>query len=191
LMKKLRFFLVITLIAIVCSGCAVSLPFNNRLSYQSVIDARNFAATTKGPISVKWIPPSFPWRIDTEVTSGFVGGGSRTRIPTGIALASRILEALDTSVGVVGSSNKALTIEIIEAKTEFEYSAGFLIITPAIDIARCKLEAEFTIGDRRWKEKFFSESNDPNMSGMSRTAVVEKVWDDIAIQVVRSVTQHL
>jgi len=191
LMKKLRLFLVITMIAIVYSGCAVSLPFNNRLSYQAVIDARNFAATTKGPISVKWIPPSFPWHIDTEVTSGFVGEGSQTRIPTGIALASRILEALDTSIGVIGSSNKTLTIEIIEAKTAFEYSAGLLIITPAIDKASCKLEAEFTIGDRRWKEKFFAESIDPNMSGMSRTFVVEKVWDDIAIQVVRSVTQHL
>jgi hypothetical protein len=190
-MKKLRLFLVITMITVVCSGCAVSLPFNNRLSYPAVRDAKNFAAKNKGPISVKWIPPSFPERIDVQVPRGFVGGVLQTRIPTGVGLASRILEALDTLIGVIDSSNKTLTIEIIEAKTEFEYSAGFLIITPAIDVGRCKLEAEFTIGDMHWKEKFFSESKDPTMSGMSRTAVLEKVWDDIAIQVARSVIQHL
>jgi hypothetical protein len=191
LMKKLRLFFVITMIAIVCSGCAISLPFNNRLSYPAVRDAKNFAATTKGPISVKWIPPSFPERIDVQGASGFVGGGSQTRIPTGVGLANRILEAFDTSIGLLDSSNKTLTIEIIKAETEFEYSAGFFNITPAIDVGRCKLEVEFAIGDKRWKEKFFSESKDPTIGGTSQTAVVEKVWDDIAIQVARNVIQHL
>lgn len=52
-MKQLRLFLLITMIAVVFSGCAISLPFNNRLSYPAVRDAKNFVATTKGPISVK------------------------------------------------------------------------------------------------------------------------------------------
>jgi hypothetical protein len=190
-MKKLRLFLAVTIIAVVCSGCAVNLPFNNRLSYPAVRDAKNFAETTKGPIAVKWIPPSFPERIDVQGASGFVGGGSRTRIPTGAGLANRILEAFDASIGVLDSSNKTLTIEIIKAETEFEYSAGFFNITPSIDVGRCRLEAEFAIGDKRWKEKFFSESKDPTIGGTSQTAVVEKVWDDIAIQVVKNVIQHL
>lgn len=190
-MKKLRLFLVVTIITVICSGCAVNLPFNNRLSYPSVRDAKNFAETTKGPIAVKWIPPSFPERIDVQGASGFVGGGSQTRIPTGVGLTNRILEAFDASIGVLDSSNKTLTIEIIKAETEFEYSAGFFNITPAIDVGRCRLEAEFATGDKRWKEKFFSESKDPTIGGTSQTAVVEKVWDDIAIQVVKNVIQHL
>ena len=190
-MKKLILFLAITMIAVVCSGCAVSLPFNNRLSYPAVRDAKNFAATTKGPISVKWIPPSFPQRIDVKGASGFVGSLSQTRIPTGVGLSSRILEALDTSIGLLDSSNKTLTIEIIKAETQYEYSAGIFNITPAIDVGRCKLEAKFAIGDKRWEEKFFSELKDPTIGGTSQTAVVEKVWDDIAIQVARSVIQHL
>jgi len=190
-MKKLRVFLIVTIIAAVCSGCAISLPFNNRLSYQAVRDAKNLAATTKGPISLKWIPPSFPERIDVQGASGFVGGGSKTRIPTGVGLANRILEAFDASIGVLDSSNKTLTIEIVNAETEFEYSAGFFNITPAIDVGRCRFEAEFAIGDKRWKDKFFSESKDPTIGGTSQTAIVEKVWDEIAIQVVRNVIQHL
>jgi len=53
------------------------------------------------------------------------------------------------------------------------------------------LEADFSIGEKRWKEKFFSESKDPTIGGTSQTGIVEKVWDDIAIQVVRNVMQHL
>ncbi len=190
-MKKLGLFLVITMIAVICFGCAFSVPFDNGPSYPAVHDAKNFAATTKGPISVKWIPPSFSERIDVQGAPGFIGGGSQTRIPTGGALASRIVVALDNSIGVIDSSNKTLTIEIIKAETELEYSAGFFNITPAIDLGRCKLEAEFTIGDRRWKENFISESRAPTIGGTSQTAVLEQVWDDIAIQVVQSVLQHL
>ncbi|KXS31667.1 MAG: Uncharacterized protein AWT59_2226 [Candidatus Gallionella acididurans] len=167
------------------------MPFDNRLSYQAVSNAKNFAATTKGPISVKWTPPSFPERIDVQGSSGFIGGATQTRIPTGVGLANRILEALDTSIGLLDSSNKTLTIKIIKAKTEFEYSAGIFNATPSIDLGRCKLEAEFSIGDKRWKEEFFSESKVSTVGGTSQTAVVEKVWDDIAIQVDKSVMQHL
>jgi len=190
-MRKLRLVLVGAIAVFLCSGCAVNLPFNNRLSYPAVREAKNFASNSKGPISVKWIPPSFPERIDVQGASGFVGGGSQTRIPTGVGLANRILEALDSSVGVLESSNKTLTIEIIEAKTEFEYSAGFFNVTPAIDLGRCRLEATFTIGEKHWKEKFFSESKDPTIGGTSQTAIVEKVWDDIAIQVVRNIMKNL
>ena len=190
-MKKLELFLVITMIAVICFGCAFSVPFDNGPSYPAVRDAKNFAATTKGPISVKWIPPSFLEHIDVQDAPGVIGGGSQTRISTGAGLASRILVVLDNSIGVIDSSNKTLTIEIIKAKTEFEYTAGFFSDNPVIDLGKCELDAEFTIGDRRWEEKFSSESKAPTIGGTSQTAVLEKVWDDIAIQVVQSVLQHL
>jgi hypothetical protein len=191
-MKKMGSFLVITMIAAICSGCGTyNVPFNSGHSYTAAHNTKNFSATTKGPISVKWIPPSFLEHIDVQDAPGVIGGGSQTRIPTGAGLASRILVILDNSIGVIDSSNKILTIEIIKAKTEFEYTAGFFSNTPVIDLGRCELEAEFTIGDKRWDDKFSSESNAPTFGDTSQTAVLEKVWDDIAIQVVQSVLQHL
>ncbi len=190
-MKKLRIFFVIVMVAVFCSGCAVNLPFNNRLSYSAVSSAKDLAVKAKGPIAVKWVPPSFPERVDVQGASGYVGGVSQTRIPIGVGLANRISEGLDSAIGVNDSSKKILTIDIYNAKTEFEYSAGIFNVTPAIDVARCTLEAEFSIGKKRWKETFFSELKDPTIGGSSQTGVVEKVWDDIAIQVVRNVVKNL
>jgi len=98
---------------------------------------------------------------------------------------------LDVMVGVKKSSDKILTITVIEAKSEFEYSAGFFNITPAIDVGRSVFEAEFICGDKRWKEKFTTEEKDPTIGGTSQTGVLEKVWDNIALQVGRSVSQHM
>lgn len=190
-MKMWRVLLAITMISVFCSGCAVNLPFNNRLSYSAVSSAKNLAAKAKGPIAVKWVPPGFPERIDVQGASGYVGGASQTRIPIGAGLANRITEGLDSAMGVNDSSKKILTIDIYNAKTEFEYSAGIFNVTPAIDVARCTLEAEFSIGKKRWKETFSSELKDPTIGGSSQTGVVEQVWDDIAIQVVKNVVSHL
>ncbi len=190
-MKKWRVFLVITMIAVFCSGCAVNLPFNNRLSYSAVSSAKDLAAKAKGPIAVKWMQPGFPERIDVQGASGYVGGASQTRIPIGEGLANRISEGLDNAVGVNDSSKKILTIDIYNAKTEFEYSAGIFNVTPAIDFAKCTLEVKFSIGKKSWQETFYSELDDPTIGGSSTTGVVEKVWDDIAIQVVKNVVSHL
>lgn len=189
-MKRLVLIFVI-MITTVCSGCAINLPFNNRLSYSAVQNAKKTTSINEGPISIKWIPIDFPERIDIQGASGFVGGGSQTRIPTGVALANRISEVLDNSVGIVASSNKVLIIEIINAQSEFEYSAGFFNVTPAIDVGRCKLEAKFNIGNKKWTDKFSSEVKDPTIGGTSQTATLEKAWDDIAIQVGKSVLQNL
>jgi hypothetical protein len=80
---------------------------------------------------------------------------------------------------------------VIEAKSEFEYSAGLFYVCPAIDVGRCVFEAEFICGDKRWKEKFTTEEKDPTIDGTSQTIVLEKVWDNIALQVGRNVIQHM
>lgn len=183
--------LVFLFIALLTSGCIVNLPFNNRLAYPTVQDAKDISDNQKGPIVVKWIPQTFPDRIDVQGASGFVGGGSQTRIPTGVGLSNRIIEVLDVMFGVEKSSDKVLTITVIEAKSEFEYSAGFFNVTPAIDVGRCVFEAEFICGDSRWKEKFTADEKDPTIGGTSQTGVLEKVWDNIALQVGRSVSQHI
>jgi hypothetical protein len=173
------------------SGCAINLPFNSRLSYQTVVDAEHLSAKSEGPIAIRWVPDSFPQRIDTQGASGFVGGGSRTRVPTGVALAGRILEGLDASVGVLDSSKKTLTITVVRAETKFQYSAGFFNVTPAIDEGECTLEASFSLGDKSWSQTFHYRLTDSKVGGTSQTAILEKVWDNIAFQVVQNVVEHI
>ena len=177
--------------ALVLSGCAINLPFNERLAYQTVIDAQHLSAKSEGPIAIRWSPDSFPQRIDTQGASGFVGGGSRTRIPTGVALAGRILEGLDSSVGVLESSKKTLTITVVKAETKFQYSAGFFNVTPAIDAGECTFEATFAIGGTTWTQTFHAEATDPKVGGTSQIGTLEKVWDNVALQVVQNVVEHL
>lgn len=173
------------------SGCTVTLPFNSRPSFDTVTQARGLNATSEGPVSVTWVPSSFPDRVDVEGASGFVGGGSRTRIPTGPGLSSRILETLDAAVGVNSSAPKVLTVTIKNAKTKFQYSAGIFNVTPAIDQASCDLDVDFAVGSDRWSQTFHAEAKDPKVGGTSQTGLVEQVWDDIALQVTKNVVAHM
>jgi hypothetical protein len=99
-----------------------------------------------------------------------------------VGLASRILEVLDTAIGVNDSSTTILTITVLEAKSEFEYASGIVNVTPTIDVGRCFFEAKFRLGDKTWQEQFTAEAKDPTIGGTSPTGTLEKVWDDIALQ---------
>lgn len=190
IMRKLWPTIVVA-VASACSGCAINLPFTSRLSYNTVHQAKDLSAKDEGPITLQWIPTSFPSRVDVQGASGFVGGGSRTRVPTGIGLSSRILEALDAAVGVTDSSDKVLVMTIKNAETKFEYSAGFFNATPAIDEASCNLDIDFAMGALHWEQSFHAEAKDPKVGGSSQTGVVEGVWDDVAYQVAKNVVEHL
>jgi hypothetical protein len=176
---------------VLLSGCAVNLPFNTRPSFDTVTRARDLNAKAEGPVTVTWAPSSFPDRVDVEGASGFVGGGSRTRIPTGPGLSSRILETLDAAVGVNSSASKVLTLTIKNAQTKFQYSAGIFNVTPSIDRASCDLDVEFAVGSAHWSQTFHAEAKDPKVGGTSQTSLVEHVWDDIALQVTRDVVAHM
>ena len=182
---------ILCLLVLFMTGCTVNLPFNHRMSYSSVGEIKNIPHSQQEPISVQWIPPSFPERIDIQGASGFVGGASQTRIPTGVGLSNRIIEALDVAIGINNRSTRHLSISIINTENRFEYSAGFFNVTPAIDVGQCILEAEFTFADKHWKETFTASEKDPTIGGTSQTGILEKVWDKIAVQVARSVLSHL
>jgi len=172
------------------TNCAVTLPFNHRLAYDSVTQVKAIKAPV-GPLSLVWIPGNFPERIDTQGASGFVGMASQTRIPTGVGLASRITEALDAAAGVSPAAERKLTIRILKADSRFEYSAGIFNVTEVIDEGRCTLEAEFTSGDITWTGKFEAKDREGRVGGRSATGVLESVWDDIAVQVAKDVVNHL
>lgn len=190
-MNKKSLLLVVVVGLGTLSGCTVTLPFNTRPSFDTVTQARGLNAKSEGPVKVTWVPSSFPDRIDVEGASGFVGGGSRTRIPTGPGLSSRILETLDAAVGVNSSAPKVLTLTIKNAKTKFQYSAGIFNVTPAIDRASCDLDVDFAVGSEHWSQTFHAEARDPKVGGSSQTGLVEQVWDDIALQVTKNVVAHM
>lgn len=188
--KCLGLFVAIVAMAAL-SGCTVNLPFNTRPSFDTVTQARGLNSKNEGPVKVTWVPSSFPDRVDVEGASGFVGGGSRTRIPIGQGLSSRILETLDAAVGVNSSAPKVLTLTIKNAKTKFQYSAGIFNVTPAIDKASCDLDVDFSVGSTQWSQTFHAEAKDPKVGGTSQTGLVEQVWDDIALQVTKNVVAHM
>lgn len=171
------------------TGCAVNLPFNNRLNYTSVSQLSEIQKT-KEVITIKWNPNTFPQRIDVQGADGFVGGGSRTRIPTGVALSSRIEEALSQFVQLSPNGNP-LTITVESARSGFEYSAGIFNVTPAIDVANVTFTATFEYKGEKWSKTFTSKLKDPKIGGSSQTGLLDSAWDDIAVQVAKDVALHL
>lgn len=190
-MRTVRLLISVTLIAVLGSSCAVNLPFNNRMAYAKVTEAKKLALPNREPIALHWVPPEFVNRVDIQGASGFVGGGSHTRIPTGVALSNRVSEALDTAIGIDENSPRRLTITVVKAETKFRYSGAIHVTTPTIVWGMCTLDAGFEIDGMKWNETFTSTAEEDKFGGTSETGILERVWDDTALQVVRSITQHL
>jgi hypothetical protein len=180
----------LSLAALLAAGCTVHLPFSHGLSYPNRTEARALHQAEAPVLAIRWDPPTFPHRVDTQSPSGFVGGSTVARIPTGPALTSRILQVLDEANGVHPNAPHELTIRVIRADTDFEYSA-YGGVTPAIDRARCELEIEFVYGAARWRDTFVADEVDPAIGAASPTGVLESVWDRVALEVGRSVAERL
>jgi len=187
-MKKIS-TLGLILTTITVTGCTVNLPFNNRLNYSSISQLSTLP-NLNDKIVIKWDPETFPKRIDVQGADGFVGGGSRTRIPTGIALSNRIEEAIAQYV-TISPDGKPLTITVENARSGFEYSAGIFNVTPGIDVANVTLTATFSYEGKKWSNTYTSKLKDPKIGGSSQTGLLESAWDDIAIQVAKDVSKNL
>ncbi|MEI7341402.1 hypothetical protein [Pectobacterium brasiliense] len=187
-MRKFAFALIgVTLL----TGCTVNLPFNNRLGFDSVKDVQSSVHFEKKPIlNIKWDPNTFPKRIDIQGADGFVGGGSRTRVPTGIALSARIEEAIATFADI-SVSGKPLTITVVEARSGFEYSAGIFNVTPGIDVGTVYLKTSFNMDGVTWSNEFKSQIKDPTIGGTSQTGILEAAWDNVAVQVAKDIASKL
>lgn len=178
-------------LSVLLSGCTVNLPFNNRLSYSSVKEMSSVqSGNEKVSLNIIWNPADFPMRVDIKGADGFVGGGSKTRIPTGVALSARIEEAISTFANIA-PSGKPLTITVVEATSGFEYSAGIFNATPGIDVGTVYLKANFDFNGNTWSREFRSEKKDPTIGGTSQTAILESAWDDIAVQVAKDVAARV
>ncbi len=187
----MRKVLLILGLSVVLSGCTVNLPFNNRLSYSSVKEMSSVqSGNERVNLNIIWNPADFTTRVDIKGADGFVGGGSRTRIPTGVALSARIEEAISTFANI-SASGSPLKITVIEAVSGFEYSAGIFNATPGIDVGTVFLKANFDFNGTAWTREFRSEKKDPTIGGTSQTAILESAWDDVAVQVAKDVATRI
>jgi len=174
------------------TGCVTNLAFVNRPSFETVLEARNIQVIEKRPIAIKWWPPTFPEMRDMQSSkSGDYNSASNVVIPTSASLASRILELLDASVGINDLSNEILRIAVFVAESKVEVSTVSPKYHKTIIAASCVFEAEFILGNKAWTKKFFSERRNPGLANISQTVVLEKVWDDIALQVAKSVASNI
>lgn len=166
-------------------GCAISLPLNERLSYKFEEKATELDAQKHGPIAVKWAPADFPERVDIQGASGFVGGGSRTRVPTGVAMASRINNVLDKAIGIDKGSPNTLMLHVLSAKSEFRY--GFA--SSELTYGAMHMQIEFEYAGNTWTESFSAEVE----AGLAQTFGyrLENAWDQVAYDVGKSVVSHI
>jgi hypothetical protein len=140
-------------------------------------------ADARGPIAIEWVPADFPDRVNLR-SAGPDGAATQAEVPTGVALAGRIDELLGAAVGVSAGADTVLTIFVFEARTEYVNNVD---LDRHVSGAWCVFDAEFDAGGEHWPERFEAKARgDARGSGP-----IDRVWDDIALQVVASVIERL
>ena len=183
MIKKLISF---TLLAVFLTGCAVNPPFNNRIDYSELRNIRSLESKVDR-LNVVWEPEEFDELIEIKGASGFIGSASRTRIPTGIAISSRLIEVLDQSLLVDSHSENKVIIKINKAESNFKYSSSLSNTEGTIDYGEVIVEAEFNYKGQNWSESFYHEEKDPVSGGTSLTRPLEIAWDKVAVQMATSI----
>ena len=163
------------------------LPFRFQLTPRLAGEAAGLRGTAPGPVALRWEPAGFPTRVDLQGASEFTGSLSRTRIPTGVAISTRVRDFLGTAVGVEEGAGRIVTIRVIEARTSFEYGGKK---TGTIDRARCTLKVEVDDGMARWSEAYFS-SDEPGGNPPTLTGVLDGVYDEVSAALARDVVRRL
>lgn len=181
--------LLVGIFVISLAGCAISMPFNNRLSFTAIKDMMSVAKIDK-KIAIQWQPSTFPGRVDIQGADAFIGSLSRTRVPTGSGLSSRIEEAVSTYASL-SQTGEPLLIKINYATSGFEYSAGATDVVPSMDVGSMRLNATFTFEGKTWSNIYISKVKDPTIGGSTTTSVLEEAWDNIAVQVAKDIAMHI
>lgn len=168
-------------------SCKLYLPFRFQLAPRLAEEATRLHGTAPGPIALRWDPASFPSRVDVQGASGFIGGASRTQIPTGISISTKVREFLAAAVGLEESAGRIVTIHVVEAKTSFEFGGRK---QGGIDRARCSLKVEVDDGSVRWSEAYFA-SDETGGQPPTVTGVLDGVYDEVSAALARDVVRRL
>ncbi|MBK8596009.1 MAG: hypothetical protein IPN83_10555 [Holophagales bacterium] len=168
-------------------SCKVYLPFRFQLTPRLAEEATRLHGSAAGPIALRWEPSGFPQRVDVQGASGFIGGASRTRIPMGVSISTKVHDFLHAAVGVEEGAPRTVTIRVVEAKTSFEYGGRK---RAGIDRARCTLKVEVDDGKARWSEAYFA-SDEPGGDPPTQTSVLDGVYDEVSAALARDVVRRL
>jgi hypothetical protein len=188
-MQRFNWFPGGLVVGVAMAGCSQDLTFSDRASHATIQQAAQLSAGERGPIAVNWNPATFPERVDKKGPSGNEGALTRAHIPIGMAIAGRLDEVLDAAVGVNRSSPNVLTVSVIEADAEYRFATG-MITSRHIASGSTVFEAEFSLGQTQWSERFSAQARfRPEIDGAQGTGVLNRVWDDIALQVATSVVE--
>ncbi|WP_392560855.1 hypothetical protein RHO12_06520 [Orbus sturtevantii] len=180
-MKKI----IIIISILILTGCGVYLPFNDRLSYQSLKQIKSdINLKDKPTINIIWDPNDFPQRVDVQGASGFINAGSRFRIPTGVGLSSRIEEAVATYANI-SDKGKSLIIIVDSAKTKFTTSFT------NIDTAQVNLSLTFNLDGKSWSKDFFAQTHEGGIRDATKVSVLESAWDLVALDVAKNIANYL
>ncbi|MCL4808948.1 MAG: hypothetical protein KJ062_14365 [Thermoanaerobaculia bacterium] len=179
---------IVLLAALAGAGCKVHMPFRFQLAPKVAAEAAAARGAASGPVALRWVPADFPERVDIQGASGYIGSVSRTRIPTGVAIATRVREYLETAVGVDAGARRVVTIQVVEAKSSYAYSARAKQHT--IDRGRCALRVEVDDGAARWSESYYS-SDEPGGAPPTPTEVLDGVWDEVSAALARDILRRL
>ena len=180
-------FLSFCTIFILLSGCAVNPPFNNRVDYLELGSMKSQESKI-ADLNIIWEPSDFNEYIEIKGSSGFIGRGSRTRIPTGVAISSRLNEALDQALTVSSSSKNELKIKVSKAVSNFKFSGTS---EGGIDYGEVILDAKFTYKNQTWSKSFYHEEDDPRVAATGAVKPLEIAWDKVAIQMATSIITNI
>lgn len=169
-------------------SCKVHMPFRFQLAPKAAAEAARARGSVAGPIALRWVPADFPDRVDVQGASGYIGSVSRTRIPTGVAIATRVREYLEAAVGVDPNAARVVTVTVVEAKSSFAYSANAKQHT--VDRGRCALRVDVDDGAARWSEAYYS-SDERGGAPPTPTEVLDGVWDEVSASLARDVLRRL
>jgi hypothetical protein len=99
-----------------------------------------------------------------------------------------VREYLETAVGVDDAARRVVTIQVVEAKSSYAYSAKAKQHT--IDRGRCALRVEVDDGAARWSESYYS-SDEPGGAPPTPTEVLDGVWDEVSAALARDILRRL
>ncbi|WP_254413749.1 hypothetical protein [Vibrio furnissii] len=183
----MRRFITMLVATTALSGCSIQLPFNDRISYQSEKEILSQVDKIDYSVNIVWSPDNFTRMFETKGSSGFVGSGTRTRIPTGYALSSRIEEAINTYAEFNPNSER-IYFYVEGASSEFEFSANApFTANMELDHGYANLKVTIKYNDRSITKEYQAEKIAKDGKTLSQTGVLEAAWDDIAVQVAMDV----
>ncbi len=176
---------VVFLVSILTGCSTLKHQFSTRMDYSELVTMNDFQSTIP-EISIIWNPSNFPASFEEKTPDAFQGKLRESRIPTGVAIASRLTEALDKSVRVIKKSDTVLLIKINNAASVYRYSEGM-----TIDYGKTTVNATFTLQGYQWTESFSYEKDNSGIGSLTNTKPLEITWDKVAVQMATSIIKHI